>query len=249
MTLNLEENYVFCKNLITIRVKIAGQNVIWLNPRIKVKAPFEILHSRGVDHQSHMGLIFHLVSCIIICISIRLLARTSTNSSTLPVSESTFQVPTMNAQFIQLISIVLQHCALTHCCAVFWLGFPSPFYIGMWWMIPSFLPCTCYFFWIWLKQRSTNGSSCTGDPTGCQLIWVFSAPSPLILCRMPIPATTLSIYPGLGQTQEYAQTCTHTLDFIWKCSLITACNLVFLCKKLLVVSKHFESDYHNKILH
>jgi len=105
---------------------------------------------------------FHLICCTH-AISICQLARTSTNSPTLPVSELTFQVSTLNAQPSSSLSTFLpscsQHCALTQRHAAFWLVPPTSFlHRHMWavsihWLTPNFLIYTCQFSGLdWSKE-------------------------------------------------------------------------------------------------
>ena len=97
----------------------ARWNVSWLDPRIKVKTPFENLQSRGVDCQSRMGLSF--IFCQYQCNW--LLGNT--------VPEMTYYV----------LRGILSHCLLTPSSAIFHVhrGFPSPsiHFLHLLWKITS----------------------------------------------------------------------------------------------------------------
>ena len=72
--------------------------------------------------QNLRPLLFHLLSCIH-AISIHLFARTSTNSPAVPLSESTFQVPTLlvhsQVTIIFVVSVCLFVCLFVCLCRVF----------------------------------------------------------------------------------------------------------------------------------
>jgi len=106
---------------------------------------------------------------------IRLLVRTSSNSPTLPVIESTFQVPTLNAQPSRSLSSCSQQCALTQCCVAFQPGFTHLFlrrHVGA--------PIGWYPTSLFELAILLGLTGAIGDPIACQLIWVSSASSPII---------------------------------------------------------------------
>jgi len=141
-------------------------------------------------------------------------ANASTSSPALPVNESTFQVPTRNPQPFRSLSALMsswtQPSALAQGCAAFWLGFPTSCLhrqVGVptgWYPIIVLFPTI--IFWTLMVQGKTTEVDTPTVQLGSTLSELISEPpqSSPIFTPDALPATTLPIYPSLGQAQEYA---------------------------------------------
>jgi len=140
--------------------------------------------------------------------STSLSANASINPLALPVSESTFQIPTQNFQPLCSLSVLrsswTQPFALTQSCAAFSLGFPTS---SLWrrggahGVIHKNHIFICHLLGF-MVQRDDNKGRHTHNPAGRHPVRTNLCPTSIILTVFTpdaLPAATLPIYPGLEQ--------------------------------------------------
>ena len=141
-------------------------------------------------------------------------ANTSTNSAALPVSESTFHVPTRKPQPSCSTSLLLrgssltQHPTLAQCCAAFWLGFPNSClrrHVGA--PCGDTQHCSLYSSSSeFCGAGENNRGDCSDNLAGCHRIRAISALASIIphFCPRCPSWHNPSSLPWLGTGTKYA---------------------------------------------